>query len=77
MNTLSHSGLELEIDTENWPIAGSFVISRGARTIASVIKVTLRTANCTGVGECVPYARYGETLESVTAQIETMRSVLE
>ncbi|MGB7334878.1 MAG: N-acetyl-D-Glu racemase DgcA [Salaquimonas sp.] len=77
MNTLSHSGLELEIDTENWPIAGSFVISRGARTIASVIKVTLRTANHAGVGECVPYARYSETLESVTAQIETLRSVLQ
>ena len=29
-----------------------------------------------GRGECVPYARYGESVESVTAQIEAMRGRL-
>ena len=32
--------------------------------------VRLRDGEVAGWGECVPYARYGETLESVTADIE-------
>ncbi|MEM8648873.1 MAG: N-acetyl-D-Glu racemase DgcA, partial [Pseudomonadota bacterium] len=47
-----------------------FTISRGSRTEAKVLTVRVSEGGVTGWGECVPYARYGETLESVTAEIE-------
>ncbi len=55
---------------ETFPLATAFTISRGSRTEARVLTVTVTRDGATGRGECVPYARYGETLESVTAQIE-------
>jgi L-Ala-D/L-Glu epimerase len=67
----------LEQAVEHWPIAGSFTISRGSRTEAIVIVVRITENGVTGLGECVPYARYGESIESVTAQIESVRSAIE
>lgn len=61
--------LTYSVDVESWPIAGSFVISRGARTEAHVVIVTMTDGSSTGRGECVPYARYGETVEGVVATI--------
>jgi L-Ala-D/L-Glu epimerase / N-acetyl-D-glutamate racemase len=58
---------------ERWPIAGSFAISRGAKTEAAVVVAELSDGNVRGHGECVPYARYGETIEGVTAALEAMR----
>lgn len=58
---------------ERWPIAGEFRIARGARTHADVVVVRIND----GEGECVPYKRYGETVESVLAQLEGVRNVLE
>jgi L-alanine-DL-glutamate epimerase-like enolase superfamily enzyme len=53
------------------PSAGrGFTISRGSRTEAQVLTVTRDAGRGHGVGECVPYARYGETMDSVAAQIE-------
>jgi len=67
----------LAVAVERFPIAGSFVISRGAKTEAAVVTCTLSQGSATGHGECVPYARYGETLESVAAQIEAARRDIE
>lgn len=64
----------LEIVTERWPIAGSFAISRGVKTDAIVVTATIREDGVLGRGECVPYARYGETVGSVVAAIRTMES---
>ena len=51
-------------------LAQVFTISRGSRTEAQVLTVTVSQGAVAGRGECVPYARYGETLDSVTAQVE-------
>jgi L-alanine-DL-glutamate epimerase-like enolase superfamily enzyme len=59
--------------TERWPIAGTFAISRGAKTEAVVVVAAVSGGGFTGRGECVPYARYGESVESVTAAIEALR----
>ncbi len=59
-----------EVRAESFPIAGVFRISRGARTEARVLTVTLEAGGVRGRGECVPYARYGETVESVAAEVE-------
>ena len=62
----------LEAQIETFPIAGGFTISRGTKTQAAVITCTISEAGHSGRGECVPYARYGETLEGVLADIQAM-----
>ena len=59
----------LTATTETFPMDGVFTISRGSRTEAVVVTVTATDGAHTGRGECVPYARYGETVDSVLAQI--------
>jgi L-alanine-DL-glutamate epimerase-like enolase superfamily enzyme len=66
----------LTIRTERWPIAGAFTIARGAKTEAAVVVAEIREGAIAGRGECVPYARYGESVESVAAAIEAMRAPL-
>ena len=68
---------KMEIKAEVFPIAGSFTISRGARTHAHVVRVVLQENGHTAQGECVPYPRYDESVESVTAQIEAARAAIE
>src|SRR3954466_13783532 len=63
----------LTIATERFPIAGRFIIARGARTEAVVVTVAIADGDAVGRGECVPYARYGETVEGVVAAIEGLR----
>ena len=48
---------------ERWPIAGSFTISRGAKTEAVTVVAEVRQGFVRGHGECVPYPRYAETPE--------------
>ena len=67
----------LEIAREVWPIRGTFRISRGARTEAVVVVVRIVQDGAAGSGECVPYSRYGESVESVMAQIEKARGLIE
>src|SRR4051794_17840522 len=62
----------LSVRVERWPIAGSFTISRGTRTEAIVAVARIESGGGAGQGECVPYARYGETVEGVVAAIEAM-----
>lgn len=62
---------------QSWPVAGSFTIARGSRTEAIVVSVTLEEDGFIGHGECTPYARYGETPQSVLAQIETASELIE
>ncbi len=60
----------IEVTRDVFRLAEAFTISRGSRTEAQVLTVRVERDGVTGWGECVPYARYGETPESVTAQIE-------
>nr|WP_245220569.1 MULTISPECIES: N-acetyl-D-Glu racemase DgcA [unclassified Ruegeria] len=50
-------------------MAQVFTISRGSRTEAKVLTVRVSDGTHQGWGECVPYARYDETLESVEGEI--------
>ncbi len=60
----------IRITRDTFQLAEVFTISRGSRTEAKVLTVHIEQNGLIGRGECVPYARYGETLDSVTAQIE-------
>ncbi|WP_417524276.1 N-acetyl-D-Glu racemase DgcA [Marinovum sp.] len=57
---------------DTFRLAEVFTISRGSRTEAQVLTVSVTRDGATGRGECVPYARYGETLESVAAEIAAL-----
>jgi L-alanine-DL-glutamate epimerase-like enolase superfamily enzyme len=62
---------------ERWPIAGAFVIARGSKTEAAVVVVEIADGPHTGRGEGTPYTRYGETVDSVLAEIEAARGFIE
>lgn len=62
---------------ESWPIRGSFRISRGAKTSAEIVVVEIAEDGIKGRGECVPYARYGETPSTVLDEISTARDAIE
>ena len=57
---------------ETFRLAETFTISRGSRDAAEVLTVTFTDQGIEGRGECVPYARYGETMESVAAQVHSV-----
>jgi L-alanine-DL-glutamate epimerase-like enolase superfamily enzyme len=61
---------DLSVGVERWPIRGEFTISRGAKREAVVVVATIRDGVHAGRGECVPYARYGESVEGVARAIE-------
>jgi L-Ala-D/L-Glu epimerase len=59
-----------------FPIRGVFAIARGSRTEAVVVEAQIEADGLRGRGECVPYPRYGESPESVLAQLESVRAGL-
>ena len=66
----------LSAGIERWPIAGTFTISRGAKTEAVVVVAEISQGSLTGRGECVPYPRYGETPEATLQAIRAMQEPL-
>ncbi len=65
--------MDISVRIERWPLAGAFTISRGSKTEAVVVVAELTDGAHLGRGECVPYARYGETPDGIVAAIEAMR----
>src|SRR3569623_1635341 len=61
---------------ERFPIAGTFSISRGAKTEAVTVVAEISRNGLTGRGECVPYPRYGETPEATLAAIQAMQAAV-
>lgn len=68
--------MRLSVSNDSFQLAQVFTISRGSRTQADVITVKLEDNGSVGFGECVPYARYNETMESVLQQIESVRGAI-
>ncbi len=62
--------MNITVTSDVFKLAQVFTISRGSRTEAKGLTVKVEKEGVTGWGECVPYARYNETLDSVTAEIE-------
>jgi L-alanine-DL-glutamate epimerase-like enolase superfamily enzyme len=59
----------LDIRADRLALNAPFRISRGVKTHADVLVAELADGSARGRGECVPYARYGETVASVTGQL--------
>ena len=68
--------IALEVRRERFPVAGTFRIARGARTVSEVLTVTLGRDGARGRGECLPYARYDESLDSVEAEVRSVEASL-
>ncbi|MCK0196865.1 dipeptide epimerase [Ancylobacter sp. 6x-1] len=66
----------LTVRIERFPIAGTFTIARGSKTEAVVVVAELAEGGHVGRGECVPYARYDETVEGVAAAIAALEGEL-
>ena len=67
----------LTVAGETFPLSTPFRISRGVKTEAQVVTVTMTRDGITGRGEGVPYPRYGESVESAILAIEALREPLE
>ncbi len=57
---------------ERWPVAGAFVIARGAKTEVDVVVATVAEEERRGRGEATAIYYHGETAESVREQILAM-----
>ena len=68
---------KLTIRAESWPLKQRFSIARGSKISADVLAVELRCGDMVGRGEAVPYRRYGESMETVTAAVESIQTALE
>ena len=67
------TALLIEAREEIWPLKEVFRISRGSRTEAQVVVVTVSDGEHVGRGEGVPIKRYGQSAESVLAQIDSIK----
>ena len=67
----------LDARHDRYRLKTPFRISRGVKTDADVVTVTIRQGAHVGRGEGVPYARYGESIESALAAIEGVRDLIE
>ncbi|MGI9425000.1 MAG: N-acetyl-D-Glu racemase DgcA [Hyphomicrobiaceae bacterium] len=60
------------VRAEQWPLETIFRISRGEKSQATVVVVEVAGDQHVGRGECTPYARYGETIDTVTEAIRAL-----
>jgi L-alanine-DL-glutamate epimerase-like enolase superfamily enzyme len=66
--------MSITVTKDVFQLAEVFTISRGSRTEAQVLTVRVERDGVVGQGECVPYARYDETLDSVIEEILSLPS---
>ena len=64
--------LSLDARIEQWPLASAFRIARGTKSEARVVVAALRRGAEMGVGECLPYPRYGETPEATLQVLNSL-----
>src|SRR5437899_13034376 len=73
---MAPSPQRLRVAKQSWPLAQPFTISRGSRTRAEVVVAEIFDGDVRGRGECVPYPRYGESVDSVVRALEDMRGAV-
>src|SRR4029077_19008361 len=66
----------LSVACRVWPLARPFAISRGSKTTAEVVAAAILDGDFRGRSECVPYPRYGESVDSVVRALEEMRGAV-
>ncbi|MFZ3529239.1 L-Ala-D/L-Glu epimerase [Vibrio harveyi] len=61
--------MKIHVEPVTIAMATPFRISRGSRTECHVVRVTVEQNGISAQGECTPYPRYGESVESVIKAI--------
>ena len=69
--------LSVTAERQRWPLSEPFRIARAVKDAADVVVATVSDGVCTGRGECVPYRRYGETVDSVLREFDRLRRMSE
>ncbi len=69
--------MHMTVQQEDWPLERSFIIARGAQTVGNFVVVTISEGTLRGRGECEPQSHYGESVESVIAQVKSIRELVE
>jgi L-Ala-D/L-Glu epimerase len=59
----------LSAQVERWPVAGAFVIARGAKTFVDVVVVEVSDGRHVGRGEGTPIYYHGETADTCAADL--------
>lgn len=72
IDAIAEGNYQLSVTTESFKLKSVFRISRGAKTHADVIVVTVSDGENSGWAEAVPYARYGESVNSVIEQFQPL-----
>ncbi|MDB5737181.1 MAG: mandelate racemase [Sphingomonas bacterium] len=73
---MSDKPVRLAARIERWPVAGSFIIARGAKTHVDVVVVTLNDGAHRGRGEATAIYYHGETAESVRDAVIAMTDAI-
>ena len=73
---MAPSPQRLSVIRRAWPLARPFAISRGSKTTAETVIAEIFDGDFRGRGECVPYPRYGESVDSVVRALEDMRGAV-
>ncbi|CAH1541788.1 L-Ala-D/L-Glu epimerase [Vibrio jasicida] len=61
--------MKIHVEPVTIAMATPFRISRGSRTECHVVRITIEQSGISAQGECTPYPRYGESVESVIKAI--------
>ena len=69
--SIADEHVSIGVAQEQFPLNQPFRISRGAKNVADVLTVSITNGSATGRGECVPYARYGETISAVQTELQS------
>ncbi|MEQ1539068.1 MAG: dipeptide epimerase [Sphingorhabdus sp.] len=68
--------LSITAAVERWPVAGQFIIARGAKTYVDVLVVAVSDGAHVGLGEGTAIYYHGESAESCLAQVEAVIDAL-
>jgi len=66
----------LTITRRAWPLARPLPTTQGARTAIDVVVAEISDVESRGRAEAVPLPRYGESIDSVVAALEAMKSAI-
>ncbi|MGR5059330.1 N-acetyl-D-Glu racemase DgcA [Vibrio rotiferianus] len=69
--------MKIHVEPVTITMATPFRISRGSRTECHVVRVTMEQNGISAQGECTPYPRYGESVESVLKAISQTANELQ
>ncbi len=70
-------GLRITATVERWPVAGQFIIARGAKTFVDILVVAVTDGLHIGYGEGTAIYYLGETAEKCLGQVERVIGTLE